>query len=288
MAPIQKSHDGCAVRFSRRINAAFIAFALFALSTSSFAQLKGSWIKELTPPAAQPYPDIRPFKATFRFGWSNMFDAANAQVEYKRTSNGGYTIHATGGTIGVVRHLWRIDVTHDAKGSLNGYFPSWMRQTEIYASQKNYMEAIFQRALTWSLRDVTPSGGGEHKWRKMKVPDLRDMTSSMLFVRSQPMKVGDNIVFTGFPGDSAYLARVHVVSRETIPLNGVDKKVFRLTIDINKINLQGANKGALQPHSKFRRGTIWITDDADRMPVRAEVDIFVGYVYGQLESIQFQ
>ncbi|MEO8205174.1 MAG: DUF3108 domain-containing protein [Chthoniobacterales bacterium] len=287
MASIQKSYDGT-VRLWRWINFAFaITLSLWMLASPASAQLKGKWLEELTPVAAPAYPDIRPFTATYRFGWSNMLDAATAKVEYTRPQKNAYTIHATGGTVGLVRRLWKIDVIHDASGSLLGCFPAKMNQKETYASQKINMEAIFQRNLSWSLRQVTPSGGGIHKWRKVPVLDLRDMTSAMLFVRSQPMKVGDEIVMTAFPGDSPFLARVHVVGRETLPLNGEKKKVFRLTIELNKINVQGASKGALLPQSKFRKGTIWITDDADRIPVRAEVDIFIGYVYGQLESVQF-
>jgi hypothetical protein len=41
------------------------------------------------------------------------------------------------------------------------------------------------------------------------------------------------------------------------------------------------------PHGKFRSGSVWISDDADRIPLRAEVDIFIGYVFGELESLHF-
>ncbi len=32
----------------------------------------------------------------------------------------------------------------------------------------------------------------------------------------------------------------------------------------------------------FRRATVWLSDDRDRLPVRIEADLFVGKVYADL------
>ena len=45
---------------------------------------------------------------------------------------------------------------------------------------------------------------------------------------------------------------------------------------------------ALEPHKKFQNGTIWLSDDADRIPLRIEVNIFVGYIFAELDWIKFQ
>ena len=281
MASYSKSYQGRNLRF-------LLALACLAAIVPSqlIAQVKGPWSHELTPAPDKPFPDIRSFKATFRFGWSDIFDSARASAEFTKSADGKYSIHASGQTIGLVRHLWKMNATHDAVGMLLQSIPLSMHQMETYAKKTIETKAYFQPDFSWSLRDAAPSTD-PHKWRKIKVTNLRDLTSAMLFVRSQPLNVGDEIVFTAFPGDSAYLARVHVASRETFLLNGESRKALRLTLDIKKINLQGPSKGELLPHSKFHSGTIWISDDADRMPIRAEVDIFVGYIHGQLESIHY-
>jgi hypothetical protein len=43
----------------------------------------------------------------------------------------------------------------------------------------------------------------------------------------------------------------------------------------------------LEPHRKFRRATVWISDDANRIPLRIEAQIFVGTVFAELEAVHF-
>jgi hypothetical protein len=55
-------------------------------------------------------------------------------------------------------------------------------------------------------------------------------------------------------------------------------------LQLNKIgkNLE------LEPHRKFRRATIWLSDDADRIILRIEAQIFVGTVFAELQSVRFE
>jgi hypothetical protein len=46
-------------------------------------------------------------------------------------------------------------------------------------------------------------------------------------------------------------------------------------------------KRDLEPHKKFKRASVWISDDADRLLLRIEASIFVGKVFAELQSVQF-
>ena len=39
-----------------------------------------------------------------------------------------------------------------------------------------------------------------------------------------------------------------------------------------------------KPHHKFRSGTLWLSNDPDRILLRAEVQVFVGYGFAELAS----
>ena len=43
----------------------------------------------------------------------------------------------------------------------------------------------------------------------------------------------------------------------------------------------------LEPHKKFRRATIWVSDDAERLILRIDAQIFVGTVFAELQSVRF-
>jgi len=49
-----------------------------------------------------------------------------------------------------------------------------------------------------------------------------------------------------------------------------------------------SKKNELEPHRKFKRATIWISDDNDRMLLRIEGQIFVGTVTAELQSVTFE
>ena len=44
----------------------------------------------------------------------------------------------------------------------------------------------------------------------------------------------------------------------------------------------------LQPHAKFKRAYIWLSDDPDRLVLRVQADIFVGSVWAELEKVSFK
>jgi hypothetical protein len=44
----------------------------------------------------------------------------------------------------------------------------------------------------------------------------------------------------------------------------------------------------LKEYKLFKDGRGWLSDDAKRIPLRIEADIFIGYVFGELESVQIE
>ena len=86
-----------------------------------------------------------------------------------------------------------------------------------------------------------------------------------------------------FPATSAYLATLTVVGREKVTVHAGNYKAIKIDLQLSKVgkNLE------LEPHRKFRRATIWISDDSDRVLLRAEAQIFVGTVFAELQSVRF-
>jgi len=58
---------------------------------------------------------------------------------------------------------------------------------------------------------------------------------------------------------------------------------IKLDLQLKRIN----KHLELEPHRKFRRGTIWVSDDAERLLLRIEAQVFVGTVFAELQSVHF-
>ena len=244
-----------------------------------------SWQKGLTTAPPGPHPEVRPFEGKFRFGWSNLLDAAEASatLEYKGDAA---RIVVKGGTIGLARPLWKLDAVHMAEFGRLDFHPINFWQEEKYSRKTTVTDVAWKPDGVWRLRKTTP--GGEAKWKRVKVSPLRDIISAMFYLRSQPMADGDKFSLVAYPGDSPFLVDVTVLGHEEVTVAGTKRKAIKLDFRLQRIQTKGPNVGKLEPHGKFRRGTVWLSDDQDRFPLRAEVDIFIGFVFGELVDVTFK
>lgn len=260
-----------------------LVVTLAALTGNVFA---GSWQEKLTPLTVGGFSEVRPFEAEYRFGWSG-FEAARAKVKLDQTAD-QTRIAVTGGTTGAARALWRLDARQDAQIWRKGLRSHYFQQQEIYAKRQVYIEAAFQPDGLWRFRQVLPDPAGIARWKKIKEEPMRDILAALLFVRSQRLASGDEVVVSAFPGDAPFLAETKVKGRETLTVAGQPRATIKMEFTLKRIVTKGEKKGQLEPHGKFRRGTVWVSDDADRLPLRAEVEIFVGYVFGELDKVTFR
>jgi len=275
-----------AERKNRRNGAFRVGIALLLCAAASFGRAgEPAWKKNLKPATVGPFPEVRPFVGEFRFGWSGV-EAASAKAAITMQGD-KMVVKVEGGTNGLARTLWQLDAWHDAYIYRNGLRPDFFQQNEKYAKKQIFTQAAFKPDGLWRLRRVTPDLKNSSKWKRIKVEPIRDIISAMFFIRSQPLANGDKIVVTAFPGDSPYLVEVNVLGRETVKVDGKAWQAIKLDFELQRIVTNGKRAGSLEPQGKFRHGTVWLSDDGDRVPIRAEVDIFIGYVFGELKSITF-
>ena len=105
-----------------------------------------------------------------------------------------------------------------------------------------------------------------------KVPEnVQDVISVMYYMRSinyDQYKGGDKIPFTMFLDDKVYTMSIHYIGKETVKTRHGKLKTIKL-------------KPMLLKGSVFEGGekmTIWITDDANHIPVQVESPLTVGKV----------
>lgn len=248
------------------------------------AILHADWRSSLTPDTTGPFPSIRPFQAEFRIGWTDI-EAARAQV--KISTEGSEVLHltASGGTTGLARVLWQLDASLDSTTTREGFRTIYSIQKEFYSGRSIITQIVARPDGLWRLRENNPPGENAARWKQIKIAPLRDLFSGMLFIRSQSLRPGESVSTIIFPGDSPFLVEMKSLGIERITMAGAARDAIKLDIRIHRVNLKMDDR--LEEHGKFRSGTVWLSNDADRVPLRAEVDIFIGYVFAELDSITF-
>jgi uncharacterized protein DUF3108 len=253
-------------------------FAFLAFCSSSLAE---NWEATLSKDPAGNFPELRPLRASYRFGWSGL-TAATGDVHFTKPSENKFQLDGTGRTIGFVRALWKLDASYQAIASPETLRPIEAQQTETYRSKKIITHLTFTNNGVSRVR-TEGKGGAEAKTRQFNFPNLFDLFSAMLYLRSQPLKDRSVYRVVAYPATNAYLATVTVVGREKISVHAGSYSAIKLDLQLKRI---GKHR-QLEPHRKFRRATIWVSDDAERLLLRIEAQVFVGTVFAEVQSVGF-
>ena len=255
---------------------------ILAVLAFSVGAARADWRTEAAALRPGPYP-APPDKLSARyvFGWGG-FEAAAADVRLERGTGRTWNATVRGGTTGVVRKLWKLDADYDAEVSEDDWRSRQFTLVEKYKRYRVTETTDFRPGGVRSRRINSKDEGSEPKWLNFYVGGLRDMAGALLLARSQPLAAGDTLKLAVFPGEWMYLVRLKVIGRETLRWRGEQRKVIRCAMDIDWIG----KDYSLQPHKKFQRGTVWVSDDEVRLPLRVEVKVFIGHVFAELMEVK--
>jgi uncharacterized protein DUF3108 len=265
-----------------RVAAVRIIALLFLLGAFvADAQEGADWINSLTsnkgPGNFAPPP---PMRLAYRFGWHGI-QAATAEVHLSFPRKNILEIDAKGGTTGLPRALFKLDVSHQAAENKLTLRPIHFDQEEKYRSETVKTRVNFEPTQVTGIREKIP-GDQSPKPNTFKFSPVFDMATALLWIRSQPLKDGDTESLVVWPSNAPYLVTVKVIGRDTVKIGGRDKEAIKLELHLEKID----KKMQLKQHKLFKSGRGWLSDDDKRVPLRIEVDIFIGYVFAELESME--
>src|SRR5947199_3513438 len=252
---------------------------LLASGTSSFA---ADWQATLSKEPAGNFSELRPLRASYRFGWSGV-TAASGEVHFTKPSNDRLQLEGTGRTIGLVRALWKLDVTQRAVANSQTLAPIETQQTESYRSKKIATHLTFTNSGVTRARTEGEGATAKTTTRDFTLPDLFDLHSAALYLRSQPLKQGNIYRLAVYPATNAYLATVKVTVRDKISVRARTYNAIKLDLQLKRIG----KHLELEPHKKFHRATIWVSDDAERLILRIEAQVFMGNFFAELQSVRF-
>lgn len=256
------------------------AIILLAFCSGSLA---ANWEPTISKEPPGNFPEPQPLRATYRFGWSG-FTAATGEAQFRKESGDKFQLDGKGRTIGLVRFLWKLDANFHSVANAQTLHPIEALQTENYRSKEVATHLTFTNNGVTSARTEKQIGAAAAtKTRQFVFPNLFDLHSAMLYVRSQPLKEHSVQRVVVYPGTNAYVATITVAGREKISVRAGTYDAIKLDLQLNRVG----KHLELQPHRKFRHATIWVSDDGNRILLRIEAQIFVGTVFAELQSVHF-
>lgn len=258
------------------------ALAISFLSWWGATATGASWETTVTASSPPTFPNPRPMHAKYGFGWSG-FPGATADIRLSKAAENRLQLDVAAHTIGLVRTLWKFDASHTSIVQGTTLHPLEVKQVENVRSKKIVTELLFGPAGVTSKVTEMPAKAAGPKVRRFDYPNLFDLQSGLLYLRSQPLEERSVQRIVVYPATSAYLATLTVVGRERLTVPAGSYNAIKLDLQLSKIG----KERQLEPHRKFRRATAWISDDPDRLMLRIEAQIFVGAVFAELQSVEF-
>jgi len=239
------------------------------------------WSDAVPPPQPGKFPPPRPFKAVYHFGWSGI-QAAQADFDFSKAPRGQFQLEMKTQTTGVVRTLWRMDAEHTALCTAATLQPIRLEQKEEYQGETQTTNTDFSDENVRWTTVKTPSKEPPMREHRFKLPHVLDLQTGWLYARSQRMQPGDHYRFVDFPAKGGYLMDIEVLGREKL-------KVAAGTYDAIKceVRVQCVTKNLeLEPQKKLKRAFVWVSDDAERLPLKLQADVFIGSVWCELQSVE--
>jgi hypothetical protein len=240
------------------------------------------WQKTISSPEPGSFPAPRAQQANYLLGWSK-FVAGEAEASFTKPKDDIFQLELKARSIGLVRNLWKLDASHNALAKASTLRPISLKQVEIYSSKTVTTSLSFSDSGVTSLRTQNPPDAVPAAKQKFRFQNLYDLLTALLYFRSQRLQPGDRLSLAVFPATAPYLATVRVIDRENIQIKKGKYNALKLELTLQKIN----NQSHLERSKKFKQAFAWVSDDSDRLLLRAEMEIFVGSVWVELQNVKF-
>ncbi len=239
------------------------------------------WTATLTRDPRGNFPDPRPVRATYIFAWSGI-TAATAEVYFHRGGEKAFLLEGRGRTLGLARVLWRFDLNYRSLADAKTLHPIETHQIETVRGKRIETHLKFSDAGVSRTR--IEGDPPKASTKDFFLQNLHDLHSVLLYIRSQPLHDRSSYRVAVYPANSAYVATITVSGREHVHVRAGSYNAIKLDLQLQRIS----KRNELEPHRKFRRASIWVSDDSDRMLLRVEGQIFIGSVTAELQSARFE
>lgn len=254
---------------------------VFFLALFSFAEAAPEWQNELTSSAPGPFARLAPTVLDLEVTWNGTVNAGSIRMEFSPAGVKKPGLFVARSAV----------ASHGAAAVLFPYHsslwseldPTTLRPRYFHAVETSQKEAIDTTVRHFpghvESREVTrlfKTGKMLETTRSFPFTPAFDIFSALLHVRSQRLDPGDHVTLVIHPFDNPYLLRIKVQGREIH--NG--RKAIRLAVGLQKID---RNTLQLLPYKKLKRdANLWLSDDADRIPIELRAAALIGDVRATL------
>ncbi|MFK8059042.1 MAG: DUF3108 domain-containing protein [Polaribacter sp.] len=240
-----------------------LLFLVFIITFSAFSQEKetafksGEWLR-------------------YKMSYSGFLRAGSAILEVKEVDlKGKKVLHTigTGWTSGMIKWFFKVDDKYESyfdKDTIKPYI--FKRKIDEGGYKKHRITSFNYESKKAYVQDFT-----EQKDTSVTFNNVQDMLSSFYYLRNHDvtnMKKGDEIAIDMFIDAKIHPFKLRFLGRETIStkFGKVKTMLFRPIVQSGRV------------FKAQESVTLWITEDANKIPIKMKADLTVGSLRAELEA----
>jgi Protein of unknown function (DUF3108) len=257
---------------------------LVLLITAIPAFSQPEWASSLTQGGAGRL-NVPPCILDFELGWNNTIKAGTARVTVQEAGSSYWRASAQASSTGFARTMWSYDCAMSSIIDRQTLHPAFMQHSETDRSETCRYRVSFQPRRVITESTILPKeGAASTSIAVCGFSPIEDLLSIILYVRSLPLENGTSVTRVVQPWDKPYLTTFEVLGREKLKSGDQSLPCIKLAVKIRKIDRESLT---LSSYKKMKTATIWVSDDAERLPVEMRAEIFVGYMSCRLTGKTF-
>lgn len=241
------------------------------------------WAKDLTLGTAGTHLHVPPCEITFELGWNNWITAGKATLSVREAEN-YWRADATAASTGFARTLWQYDCAMTSIMHRADLRSHYLQHQETDSEETCRYRVAFEKHRVVTETQVQPVQGKSAVWSALcRYGPMDDILSVILYVRSQELRNGQKITRVVQPWDKPYLTTFEVLGRESLRFDGQNHPCIKVGLKIRKIDRDTL---ALSAYKKMKTATIWVSNDALRVPIEMHAEVFVGFMSARMTGIK--
>ncbi|MGB0892111.1 MAG: DUF3108 domain-containing protein [Flavobacteriaceae bacterium] len=211
----------------------------------------------------------------YKMSYSGFLRAGTAVLEVKEKDLNGKKVFyskGTGWTSGMIKWFFKVDDKYESYFDKNAVKPYlFKRKIDEGGYKKNRITSFNYVSNKAYVQDFT-----KQKDTSVAFNKVQDMLSSFYYLRNKDvksMKKGEEIAIDMFMDSQIYPFKLRFLGREILKtkFGKVKTMIFRPLVQSGRI------------FKAKESVTLWITDDANKIPIKMKADLAVGSLRAELE-----
>jgi hypothetical protein len=214
-------------------------------------------------------------KLRYKMSYSGFLTAGTAVLELSEVNLDGKTVfysRGSGWTSGIIKWFFKIDDVYESYFDKDTIKPYVFKRKINEGGYKKHRNTRFNH----DTKEAYIQDFINQKDTTVAFSHIQDMMSSFYYLRNQDvkgMKIGDEIAIDMFLDSQVYPFKLRFLGKEILKtkFGKINSLIFRPLVQSGRI------------FKAEESVTIWITDDANKIPIKMQADLSVGSLRAELE-----